>query len=243
MQGAAGAMLGGASLRNTTGHVCTLREIPHPDVGGARRGRDPGRLARDGNGVWGQPPWPHYPLVSLRPGGRTVVNFAGETTAAGHASERFGSHGMAAPSPSRPQKPAASVRSPVRPVVAVPRPVPTRPAGGAATAGATAASRRHHRAGRRQTRSAHLLPADARQRLHAHRRPAALPSLLAGPQHGRPQGDEGATRARPQLRADTDDRARRARHLRHGVDRPGERTVRSGRARVDVRAHRHRRRR
>jgi hypothetical protein len=76
MQGATGSMLGGASLRNTTGHVCTLRGIPTLTLVARGGAVIPARLARDGNGFWGQPPWPYHPLVSLRPGGQTVVNFA-----------------------------------------------------------------------------------------------------------------------------------------------------------------------
>jgi hypothetical protein len=76
MQGATGSMLGGVRLRDTTGHDCTLRGIPTLRLvarGGAVIST---RLVRSGNGLWGQPRWPHYPIVSLRPNGQAVVDFA-----------------------------------------------------------------------------------------------------------------------------------------------------------------------
>ena len=75
MQGATGAMIGGVRLRNTTDHACTVRGIPTLRMVARGGTVISARLHRTGNGLWGQPRWPHYPLVSLRPGGQAVVDF------------------------------------------------------------------------------------------------------------------------------------------------------------------------
>ena len=75
-QGATGSTVGGVRLRNTTGHDCTLWGIPALTLvarGGAAIST---LLVHTGNALWGQPRWPHYPLVSLRPGAQAVVDFA-----------------------------------------------------------------------------------------------------------------------------------------------------------------------
>jgi len=57
MQGATGSILGGVTLRNTTGHDCTIRGIPTVMMVGRAGAVIPTRFARDGNGFWSQPRW------------------------------------------------------------------------------------------------------------------------------------------------------------------------------------------
>jgi len=73
MQGATGSMAGGVTLVNTSSSQCTLTGRPGVtilDADGISIPTKPARLRHD---LFGMPRPPHYPLVSLRPGQRTVV--------------------------------------------------------------------------------------------------------------------------------------------------------------------------
>jgi hypothetical protein len=73
MQGATGSMAGGATLVNTSSSQCTLTgraEVTILDANGISIPTKPARLRHD---LFGLRRPPHYPLVSLRPGQRTVV--------------------------------------------------------------------------------------------------------------------------------------------------------------------------
>ena len=104
-QGATGSMVGGVRLRNMTGHDCTLRGIPALTLvarGGAAIST---RLVRRATAFGASPTGATTRSSRCDPEDRRSSISPGGTIAAGHASDRFGSHGVAAASPRRPQKP------------------------------------------------------------------------------------------------------------------------------------------
>ncbi len=209
-----------ATARHGASRLHAQRD-PHPHPGRARRSGDPGATRPRRPGSLGTAPLAPLParLAATGPGCRRPVHVARILRP---SPARSGSAQMAGRDGDRAvhKRRSAAVRSATGALGAVGREVPTRPERGAATTSPAAAPSPHRRAAHRRARPPDLLQSDAHQRVSSHRPPAAVPRLLAGPEHGRAAGDSGPARARPQLRLDADDRARSARHLRNAVDNP-----------------------
>jgi hypothetical protein len=74
MQGATGQMIGGVRVRDTSARACTLTGFPTLTLIAHGGTEIPARRERAGS-VVGQPRWPGYPLVLLRPGQDAFVPF------------------------------------------------------------------------------------------------------------------------------------------------------------------------